>query len=278
MTTAIASILPADIQTATRLLKDKAGLSVGQYKLDKLARAVVQKTARSGAASIGDYLAMLGAPGCPADLMSDFINEFTINHTAFFREPGHFPLMVNFLQSRQSPLSIWSCACSTGEEVYSIAMACDQAFGAARAAGINILATDIDTRALQYARKGLYPIARIDPVSESLRREYFLRGTGENDGSVRIKPSIAERVHFDHLNLVNFSISQVAKQDVIFCRNILIYFDPQTIEKILRKFALVLKPGGLLITGHSEQLTQFRHLFTPTGNTTFVATTGNIET
>src|SRR5690606_2342353 len=143
------------------------------------------------------------------------------------------------------PFSVWCCACSTGEEPYSIAMTLRESC-AAPDAGVSILATDIDTRAVASAREGMYTQERAQPVPEAYLHKYFQRGTGRRAGMVRAKSMLRDMIDFEVMNLLSPEWPTDQKFDAIFCRNTMIYFDKATQAGLLKRFAGVLKPGGLL--------------------------------
>lgn len=257
------------IAVSTRLLKARAGLVLGPHKRDMIARILGSRTKSLGVNTVAEYLAHLQQNVASAE-WNHFVNAFTINHTAFFRESHHFDILAKFLQSRRAPVSIWSCAASTGEEPYSLAMTLREA----RPSGDlreSIWATDIDTRAIAGARAGIYTAERVKSVPEPMLKKYFQRGRKSHAGKVRIKPELGSLVHFDVLNLCTPTWNIDSKFDAIFCRNIMIYFDKATQIKILDRFVPLLKPGGLLFAGHSENFTYLTDKFRLRGQTVYVS-------
>ncbi len=201
------------------------------------------------------------------------INAITTNLTAFFREAHHF----DYLRQRLIPellrrnahsrkIRIWSAGCSTGEEPYSIAMSLA---GDNQLAGwdIKILATDLDANVLKHAEAGIYSEERISKLAEQ-QRQYFQRGRGSNSGLVRLKPEIRERVSFKRLNLLH-DWPMRGPFDLIFCRNVVIYFDKPTQTKLFDRFADLLVADGHLFIGHSESLYKVTERFTSLGNTIY---------
>jgi len=165
-------------------------------------------------------------------------------------------------------VSVWCCAASTGEEPYSIAITLAEALGA-RASGCSVLATDIDTNVLNRARTAVYPAERVAKMEDSRLKRFFLKGRGANEGQVRVRPEIADMVRYETLNLLAPSWPISEKFDVIFCRNVMIYFDKPTQAKILERFVPLLKPGGLLFAGHSENFTYISRDFRLRGQTVY---------
>lgn len=200
----------------------------------------------------------------------EFINALTTNMTSFFREEHHFPILAKYLRTvpESAPVTIWTCASSTGEEPYSIAMTVVEHFDTF-SAPVRILATDIDTKVLEKARKGIYTLDQVQTISLNRRKRFFLKGSGKNAGLARIRPELQRMITFDRFNLLESQWRMPEKFDVIFCRNVMIYFDRQTQQSILNKFANCLKPDGLFFAGHSESFHHSTNLFKNTGKTVY---------
>ena len=242
-----------DLGRTVDLLHKRAGIVLGDHKKDMAARTLGLRAHHAGLGAVRDYLNYL-EQNPQSEEWDRFISAFTINHTAFFREQHHFQILADFVRTRRKPISIWCCASSTDEEPYTLAMTLHDACGQSDA-GISVLATDIDLQVLAQARKGVYTLDRIKPIPPEFLRRYFLRGTGRQAGMAMVKPVIRNLVTFEELNLVApaWPISQ--KFDAIFCRNTMIYFDKPTQTRILERFVPLLKPGGLMFAGHSENFT-----------------------
>jgi chemotaxis protein methyltransferase CheR len=198
-----------------------------------------------------------------------FINALTTNLTSFFREQHHFPLLAKHLQSLDplEPVSIWCCAASTGEEPYSIAMTVLDTLPSNRK--VSILATDIDTGVLKTAREGVYSseaVAKIDPAQ---LKKYFFKGEGSYSGLYKVRPELQSIIRFDQLNLLDRAWNVPRDLDVIFCRNVMIYFDRPTQMDILARFVPHMAAGGLLFAGHSENFHHSREYFHLLGKTTY---------
>ncbi|WP_394065142.1 CheR family methyltransferase [Alcaligenes sp. WGS1538] len=258
----------ADCERASRLLKSHAGIILGTHKEDMVARTLGMRTQKAGLTEVRQYLDFLERDShCPQ--WQDFVNAFTINHTAFFREQHHFDILGKFVSKRPKPLDIWCSAASTGEEAYSIAMTVRE-HCASPDTGVSILATDIDSDALDKARQGVYTLERIEPVPEAWLPRYFQRGVGARKGLARVKPALRQMVEFDEFNLVGSAWPANKSFDVIFCRNTMIYFDREDQTRILERFAAVIKPGGLLFVGHSENFSYLTKAFRLLGQTVYV--------
>jgi chemotaxis protein methyltransferase CheR len=191
-----------------------------------------------------------------------FINAITTNKTDFFREPDHFdylvktalPTLRSEADPRMSRLNVWSAACSSGQEPYTLAMVLSEY--ALQNVGFNfaILGTDISTKVLAQARRAVYEESITAPVPAPFRKKYLLRSKDRGSGLVRISPVLREKVSFHALNFMNDSYRIQDMFDVVFCRNVLIYFDRKTQESVICKICRNINPGGYLFVGHSESL------------------------
>ena len=194
-------------------------------------------------------------------VLTQLIDSLTTNHTSFFREQAHFDFLLNrvFPQWQcDRSIRIWSAACSTGEEPYTIALVAQEFFGKAGHAVPHIFASDISTHALDIARKATYQANRLQDVFAPWLRKHLLRGEGEWEGWYRMRPEIVNIVEFRRINLVQ-PFPQLGLFDVIFCRNVMIYFSLQTQSQLVSRLAACLHPGGYLFVGHSETLTGIQH-------------------
>jgi chemotaxis protein methyltransferase CheR len=223
--------------------------------------------------SIEEYRAYLfSSPG--AEEKIHFIDAVTTNKTDFFREPQHF----KFLQETAFPtlcgkqkgraLNIWSAGCSTGEECYSLAMVARE-YGSARGGDFAVLATDISTRVLQHARHGIYEEARVLPVPAELRSKYVLRSKDRSQALVRIHPQLRSKISFHRLNLMDDDYGIRDIFDVVFFRNVMIYFDGPRKEHVIKCISRHLSPGGYLFIGHSESLSGLNVPVEPVGSAVF---------
>ena len=258
---------PAELLRAVQILRRRTGIILGEHKMDMAARTLGLRTRQVGLESVRDYVSMLELdPNAPE--WERFISAFTINHTAFFRERHHFAILGDLVRARRRPVNVWCCAASTGEEPYTIAMTLHDACGQSEA-GLSVIATDIDVQAIEQARKGIYTLDRVKPVPPEFLKRYFLRGSGRQAGMAMVKPVLRDIVSFDVLNLVAPQWPFSQKFDAIFCRNTMIYFDKQTQTRILERFAPLLKPGGLLFAGHSENFTYLTKAWRLKGQTVY---------
>ena len=244
-----------------RLAYEQFGLELREGK-EQLVSARLSKLMRAlKLSSFQQYFDYLLADRS-GEALTAKIDALTTNHTSFFREPAHFDFLRSTvlpqLQSREQ-IAIWSAACSTGEEPYTIAFCLLQYFARqCSTPSIRILATDISTRVLAGARRAAYPEERFTGVPVQELRPFLMRGTEKWKGWYRVKQQVRDLVEFRRLNLMS-SFSQVGLFPVIFCRNVMIYFDKTTQESLVQRLADCLEPGGCLLIGHAESLNRINH-------------------
>jgi chemotaxis protein methyltransferase CheR len=263
-----------DFERVRRLIHARAGINLSDSKHSMVYSRLSRRLRALGMDSVGSYLDRLeGDTAFAAQEEQSFINALTTNLTAFFREPHHFPVLADFLRnnSDRAPARLWCAAASTGEEPYSIAMTMIEALG--ERTGARLLATDIDTNVLAVGRAGVYRLDAAQRCGEQRLRRFFLRGRGGNEGLVRVRPELAALVSFAAINLLDEQWSPLqsfaATVDVVFCRNVMIYFDKPTQRRVLSRIARVLRPGGLLFAGHAESFTDCREWFALRGKTVY---------
>jgi chemotaxis protein methyltransferase CheR len=227
-----------------------------------MVEARLQKRLRLlGKAGYRDYFDFLFSPEGLDEELVHLIDVITTNTTEFFREPRHFEIMTEqtlpLWRSQNGtgrPFRLWSAGCSTGEEPYTLCIVLSEF--ASRFAGFrfNVMATDISTRVLAMAKNGIYPEERLAKMSMELKRRYFLRSKDKAKRLVRVAPEVRRIVDFRRLNFMD-AFAFPEPLDTIFCRNVMIYFDRATQERLLQKFCTQLLTGGFLFIGHSESLT-----------------------
>ena len=235
-----------------RLIHEIAGIALGPTKRTMAMNRLLRRLEATGHERFSSYLDHVEAPGSPERV--HFANALTTNLTSFFREPHHFPVLVEHLRARPAnapPAVVWSAACSTGEEAYSIAMALHEAGGDV-SRNVRIIASDVDTDALDVARRAVYPLERAATVGEARLRRFFLRGEGSRAGLAKVRPDVGARVEFRHLNLAAGGWPIDGPLAAIFCRNAMIYFAKPTQLEVLQRFRPLMAGGGLLFAGHSE--------------------------
>jgi chemotaxis protein methyltransferase CheR len=257
---AATGVTPAEFREIQTLAHRIFGLDLKPGK-EALVGARLGKRVRDlGLRDIAAYLDRVKADRTGIELAS-LIDALTTNFTSFLREPDHFLVMRDRILpalSARPAFHIWSAGCATGEEPYSILFHAAEALGENRLGALRLVATDISTRALETAASGRYAEARLGEIPDAWRRRYFQRGTGSQQGMVRVKQEWRSRIQFERLNLME-DFSHRPECALIFCRNVMIYFDKQAQERLVQRFAERLEPGGWLFIGHSEGLMGVRH-------------------
>jgi len=257
----------ADFDRVRALIHRTAGISLNATKQNMVYSRLSRRLRSTGHGSFRGYLDSLEAGSSPE--WQEFTNALTTNLTSFFREEHHFPILTEFFKEQaQRPLTIWCAAASTGEEPYSLAMTVSELFGTASPPA-KIVATDIDTNVLETAAAGVYAADGHKGLSEQRRNKFFLKGTGQNVGKIRARSEMRKLIEFAPLNLLSDSYDVPHQLDVIFCRNVLIYFDKPTQHTVLKRLAGHLKVGGLLFAGHSENFSDCRDIFKLRGKTVY---------
>ncbi|KGE77692.1 protein-glutamate O-methyltransferase CheR [Halomonas sp. ND22Bw] len=258
----------ADFTRIRQLIYQRAGIVLAEHKREMVYSRLAKRLRHHGLTRFADYLARLERQP-DAREWEAFTNALTTNLTAFFREAHHFPLLASHVRERREPVRVWSAAASTGEEPYSIAMTLAEALGS-RAGSAEVVATDIDTEALEKARAGVYALEQIHKLDEARIKRFFQRGRGAHEGLARVRQELKDMVDYQSLNLLAPSWSIQGPFDAIFCRNVMIYFDKPTQARILERFAPLLKPDGLLFAGHSENFSYTTEAFRLRGQTVYV--------
>ncbi|MEO8154037.1 MAG: CheR family methyltransferase [Rhizobacter sp.] len=257
----------ADFDRVRQLIYQHAGISLHAGKQAMVYSRLSRRLRETGQRSFGQYLQSLEGTAANDSEWQEFVNCLTTNLTSFFREEHHFQALGSDLKARSGQgLRIWCNAASTGEEPYSIAMTCAEALGST--SSVKIVASDIDTKVLATASRGVYG-ADARGLSPERLRAHFLRGKAANSGSIRVKPELARLIEFRTHNLMEARWSLGDPFDIVFCRNVMIYFDAPTQRKVLERIHGVIKPKGLLFVGHSENFTESKDLFRLRGKTVY---------
>lgn len=263
----------ADFSFLRHLVTEHTGIVVTESKRDMIYSRLARRLRVLGFKRFAEYCAYLRTH--ELEELTHLINAVTTNLTSFFREPHHFEhlahtvvphLLNHHADSRR--IRIWSAGCSTGEEPYSIAMTLKESIPPWMDWDTRILATDLDTNVVDIGRMGVYERDRIRGVSDGRLKRFFLRGRGANQGLVRVDKELRELISFKPLNLLREWPMQ-GPFDVIFCRNVMIYFDKPTQQRLVERFARILAPRGFLYIGHSETLKGISDDFELVGNTIY---------
>lgn len=259
---------PADFAAIRELLYRRAGINLSEAKSNLVYSRLARRLRALNLQRFSDYLAFLATN---QEELEHFINALTTNHTAFFREPHHFDTLTDFAaqhRERAKPLKIWCAAASSGEEPWTIAMVLAETFRSWDPP-VQIIATDIDSQVLRHAEAGIYDISRLAGVSDERRKRFFHRGKGANQGKARIVPQLRKLVTYQRLNLLDANWNLSGPFDLIFCRNVMIYFDKPTQTRVIARMVRLLKPEGLYFAGHSESFVNAGHLLKLVAKSTY---------
>ncbi len=247
-----------EFQKLRRLVFDVAGIYLSEAKRELVISRFSRRLRALNLSTFDEYYRFVISPDGAAE-MENFINSITTNKTDFFREMHHFDFLVErfvpeIVAARRREIRVWSAGCATGEEPYSIAMVLHHHLVEPHGVNVKIFATDIDTRALDTARSGIYEERQVRPVPEVLLHKYFLRGKGSAFGLYKIKDCIKDLILFRQLNFVADNYPITVLFDLIFCRNVIIYFNAETKRRVIARLVGYLARGGYLVLGHSETL------------------------
>lgn len=260
-----------DFKRVKSMVYDFAGIDLNESKKNLVYNRLSKRIRFLSLSSFSQYLDYVEQQG-EAEFVH-LINAITTNLTFFFRENHHFEYLTNTIipmlmkeNASTKKIRIWSAGCSTGEEPYSLAITLKEAVPAGWDA--RVLATDLDTNVVETGRKGVYKIDRLKGVSEDRKKRWFLKGKGSNDGFVKVKPELQQIIDFGQINLMNdWPIKE--QIDVIFCRNVVIYFDKETQSRLFNRYADLLPEHGHLFVGHSESLYKVCERFELLGQTIY---------
>jgi chemotaxis protein methyltransferase CheR len=259
-----------DFEFIRTLVYERSRIKLDHGRRGLVAVRLTNRLRATRIASVDDYCDLLRSPRQEKE-RSRLIDEMSTNHTCFFREGLHFEFVRSRIvpemlkRSRQEGwkrFNAWSAACSSGEEAYSLAVTLADSMGSANWPW-HVEAADISTQMLEVAQDGVYKSESVVEKAPAWAMPYFQRGTGAKKDTCSIKPAIRANVSFRHLNLMDGSPSFTEPLHVIFCRNVMIYFDRATQEELIEKLARRLVPGGYLVVGHSERLERIAHGLQP---------------
>lgn len=256
-----------DFERIRQLIYAHAGIALNDGKSDMVYSRVTRRLRATGLRTFGEYLTRLEDDGVEFE---EFVNSLTTNLTSFFRETHHFPLLTALIREHAASgrVVLWSAACSTGEEAYSMAITAIEALGTMTPA-VKILGTDLDTRAVRTAELGIYPFERAEKLGEDRLKRFFLKGTGDKAGYVRVRPEVRALVRFRPMNLMTPGWPLRGPFHGIFCRNAMIYFDRMTQRRILERLVPLLHANGRLFAGHSESLAHSADLLKSQGQSVY---------
>jgi chemotaxis protein methyltransferase CheR len=253
---------PDEFERLSRLVHDECGISIPKAKLPLLEGRLHKRLRDLNMDSFHSYYNYVTSPQGIENELVQMINAVTTNKTDFFREPRHFDFLVNEAlpdlarhgMGISSRLVVWSAGCSTGEEPYTIAMVLADYASTHQPYDYMVLGTDISTRVLDTARRAIYNEELVEPVPMEFRQRYLLRSRDRKNRLVRMAPEIRTMVRFRRLNFMDSDFGMREPVDVIFCRNVIIYFDRDTQRTLINRFCKHLRPEGYLFLGHSESI------------------------
>lgn len=251
-------------QRMSSFVYEQVGIKLPAGKQVMLEARLQKRLRALGHASYDQYAEFLFTPEGQRTELQHFIDVVTTNTTEFFRESKHFDHLAAQVipqwiakHGHSRPFRVWSAGCSAGMEPYTLAMVLSEAATRNPGFAFSILATDISSRVLEQAVRAIYEMERVNSIPEHYRRKYLLRSKDKNKRLIRMAPEIRACVHFERLNFMDdFKVGD--PMDVIFCRNVIIYFDKPTQEGVFGRFCTCLRPGGHLFIGHSESLAGMR--------------------
>lgn len=277
--TSLNTIGDTEFEFIKNLVYKQAGIFLAPHKKIMVQSRLNARLRTLGITSFENYVAKLKLdPKFATDEMQELINRITTNKTDFFRENHHFEFLKNqyFPALEQAAASggsknlrIWCSASSTGEEPYSIAITVYDYFNAKLGWNCKIYASDIDTQVIATAKKGIYRDDRLEPVSEAMKTKHFIKTVEKDHVFYEAKPHLKALIDFRQINLLHFPFPITDKLDLIFCRNVVIYFDKQTQKTLFHNFEVSLKPKGYLILGHSETMFGISDSFKFLGHTIY---------
>ncbi len=263
-----------DFDFLRKMSNERTGIVVSDDKFDMFYSRLSRRVRALGLSTFSEYCRYL-KNDADGDETLEFTNSITTNLTAFFRENHHFEYLKNTVipelvgkNAAERKIRIWSSGCSTGEEPYSMAMILHEAMSTISGWDYRIMATDIDSNVLTTASNGVYQMERVNGIDKHLLKRWFQRGKGAQSNKVRAKQVLREIISFKQINLMSdWRLRQ--PRDVIFCRNVIIYFDKPTKQRLVERYADNLKMGGYLFIGHSESLFNISNRFELIGNTIY---------
>lgn len=270
-------LLPQEFTMIQKMVYEKFGIDLDKKEVLVSAR-LGKKMREMNFSNFHEYYTFV-QKDASGTALSEMVDVLTTNHTSFFREPQHFDFLTKTIIPGLQPGRVsrfWSAACSTGEEPYSIAFTLTEELGAKAPSMVKLLATDISTRVLSHAAKGLYEAERFGQVPVERLRKHVLKGSGPSDGMYLVKKETRALIDFQRLNLMEDFSKKVGTFTTIFCRNVMIYFDQKTMENLVNRLAAQLEPNGYLLIGHSESLNNIQHPLKYVAPATFQKVEGGV--
>lgn len=264
-------ITDGEFKRFSELVYRESGIVLKEHKRSLLISRLSRRLRQLGLKTFQAYYEYVVGKGGTQEFIQ-MLDAISTNKTDFFREPHHFEFLRDRILPALDPVKqirVWSAGCSTGEEPYTIAMTVCDGVTAPLQWDCRILASDLSTDVLEQAAAGVYDIERLQGLPAAVIRRHFLKGRGSCKGRLKVKPHLSDMVVFRRINFMNERYPIKTPLDIIFCRNVMIYFDRPTQERLVARFHRYLKPGGYLFIGHSESLQWVRHSFSNAGPTIY---------
>lgn len=260
-----------DFDFLSKTINERTGIVVSEDKFNMFYSRLSRRVRALNLSSFAEYCDVVRHDRDGQETV-ELTNAITTNLTAFFRENHHFEYLSKTVipelmtKNADKKISIWSAGCSTGEEPYSIAITLKESMLSPQW-NVDFTATDLDSNVVATAQRGVYSMARVEGMSKQRLKRWFLKGKSSQSGQVKVKPELTNMIQFGQLNLMDRWT--VEPKDIIFCRNVIIYFNKETKTKLVNRYADSLKPGGYLFIGHSESLYKVTDRFELIGNTIY---------
>ena len=261
--TGLTNLTDSEFKDLVDIIYENTRIKMGEHKRALIASRLNKRLREHKLETFSEYIKFLKSDAAASEIV-DFVNAVTTNKTDFFRENKHFEFMkTSFLPNwekenasgKNKTLRIWSAGCSTGEEPYTIIMTLFEYFGKKiDQYDIKVLGTDLDTNVVNHAQNGIYKEETVRDIEKSILRKYFLQGSGQNEGKYRVKDELKKYLSLKQLNFKDKNFNINSKFDIIFCRNVIIYFDKDFQKELFTHFHNYLKDGAYVFIGHSETL------------------------
>ena len=266
------SLTDSELHKFTTLIYDECGISLSATKKSMLSSRLGRRLRALDIPTFKEYYDFLIETLGKNDELTQLINVVTTNTTHFFRESNHFKFLtedvLEKISSSDNLIRIWSAGCSSGEEPYTLGMVLSDYYSQYQG-DFKILATDVSTKVLHKAKTAIYSSEEIEKIPSDAKYKYLMRGKGSQSGNYRVVPELREKIQFQKLNFNDDNFNIEEQFDIIFCRNVIIYFDWQTKSRLINKFYDYLVPGGYLFIGHSETLNGMNDKFRPVAPTVY---------
>lgn len=276
LTQRLAVLRDREFDIFSAFIYDEVGIKLPHSKKTMLEARLQKRLKAHNMQTFEEYARYLFSPEGRANELIQMINVVTTNKTDFFREPAHFDYLtrtalpaLSGIRGDTARIRLWSAGCSTGEEPYTLMMVLSEYKEENPGFNFSLIASDIDTSVIEKAKSGIYSEDRVDTITLKLKKKYLLRSKDHSKGLVRVVPQLRNQIQFRRINFMDESFGMKEPLDIIFCRNVIIYFDKTTQEKLMQKFYRNLSDGGYLFLGHSETLNGLDTRFVSVASTVY---------